>query len=179
MGMSRPLPAPEPLGPDHELDEFDCGIPELDTWLRERSRRNERNDASRTFVVCRGRNVVGYYALAASAVARLDAPKSLTRNSPDPIPVFLLGRLAIDRREQGTGLGGALLKDALLRCLAAAESVGARAVMVDAISEDAIRFYQRFNLQPSPIDPAALFLPMSHVRRQFEKAMREAPTRNS
>lgn len=171
--MIEPLSAPEPLEPDHNLNEFSCGIPELDQWLRDYSRRNERNDVSRTFVVCRGKRVVGYYALAAGAVARVDSPKSFSRNSPNPIPVFLLGRLAIDQREQGNGLGGFLLRDALLRCLNAADSIGARAVMVDAISDDAIRFYQRFEFMPSPINPNMLFLPMSYIRRQFEEAMRE------
>jgi predicted N-acetyltransferase YhbS len=174
--MSDSLSAPTPLGPDHLLADFSCGIPELDDWLLDRSRRNERNDVSRTFVVSRGMQVVGYYALAAGAVARVDAPKSLSRNSPDPIPVFLLGRLAVDHREQGSGLGGFLLRDALIRCVRSADSVGARAVMVDAISDDAIAFYRRYEFIPSPIHPTMLFLPMSFIRRQLEEAIR-APDR--
>lgn len=169
--MTDPISAPEPLHAGHELDDFDCGIPELNEWLHDRARRNERQDISRTFVACRGTRVVGYFALAAGSVARIDAPKPLTRNSPDPIPILLLGRLAVDRREQGAGLGGFLLRDALLRCLKATEAIGARAVMVDAISDDAIAFYRRYEFVPSPVNPAMLFLPISFIRRQLEDAL--------
>lgn len=171
--MSNTLSAPEPLNDSHILDAFSCGIPELDSWLQDRALRNLRNDTSRTFVISRDQRVVGYFALAAGAVARVDAPKSLGRNSPDPIPVFLLGRLAIARSEQGSDLGGFLLRDALTRCLSAASSIGAKAVMVNAISDDAIRFYQRYEFRPSPVDPFMLFLPMRFIREQFESALNE------
>lgn len=171
--MSEKLSAPVSLRPDHHLHDFSCGIPELDMWLRERALRNEKQDASRTFVLCRGARVVGYYALAASSVARLDAPKSLARNTPDPIPVLLIGRLAIDQSEQGSGLGGALLRDALIRCLRTAETIGARAVMVDAISDEAVTFYQKYECRASPLSPRLLFLPMAYIRQQFNEALRE------
>lgn len=170
--MTTPVSAPVPLQLEHELDAFSCGIPELDAWLRDRALRNERQDVSRTFVACRGTRVIGYYALAAGAVARVDAPKPLARNSPDPIPVILLGRLAVDQGEQGSGLGGFLLRDALIRCLRAAEAIGARAVMVDAISDEAIAFYRRYEFISSPLRPSMLFLPMAFIRTQFEDAFR-------
>lgn len=170
--MTDPVSAPVPLQPEHELNAFSCGVPELDEWLRDRARRNERQDVSRTFVACRGTRVVGYYALAAGAVARVEAPKPLTRNSPDPIPAILLGRLAVDQREQGSGLGAFLLRDALIRCIRAAEAIGARAVMVDAISDEAIAFYRRYEFIPSPLRPSMLFSPMAFIRKQFEDALR-------
>lgn len=171
MGVIDPISVPVPLQPEHELDAFSCGIPELNEWLRDRARRNDRQDVSRTFVASRGTRVVGCYTLAAGVVTRIDAPKPLTRNSPDLIPVLLPGRLAVDQREQGTGLGGFLLRDALLRCLKVTEAIGARAVMVDAISDDAIAFYRRYEFVASPINPALLFLPISFIRRQFEDAL--------
>lgn len=172
--MSEKLSAPVALRPDHDTGDFSCGIPELDLWLRDRAFRNEKQDASRTFVLCRGACVVGYYALAAGSIARADAPKSLARNTPDPIPVILLGRLAIDQSEQGTGLGGALLRDALIRCLRTAETIGARSVMVDAISDDAVTFYQKYEFRASPITPRLLFLPMAYIRQQLQEALRES-----
>ena len=172
-GMSDTLSAPQRLSPDHHIDTFSCGIPELDRWLRERALRNERNDASRTFVLCRGQRVVGYYALAAGSVARVEVPKAIARNTPNPIPVILLGRLAIDQSKQGSGLGGALLRDALIRALNVASAIGARALMVDAISDDAVSFYRRYEFRPSPIHERMLFLPMSFIRQQFEEAVKE------
>lgn len=172
MGISGSPSVPTPLTGDHETDAFDCGVPELDSWLRGRAYRAQRNDTSRVFVTCRGQEVRGYYALAAGSVVRVEAPKPIARNTPETIPVFLLGRLAVDQREQGSGLGGFLLRDALLRCLAASESIGARAVMVDAISDVAAAFYTRYEFRPAPFNPRTLFLPMSVIRREFEAATR-------
>lgn len=161
--MSEALSAPERLGPDHDLDEFSCGEPELDSWLRESARRNERNDVSRTFVVCRGQRVVGYYTLAASAVVRAEAPKPLQRNAPTSIPVILLGRLAVDEQEQGSGLGRFLLRDAFLRSLRAGDEIGARAVLVDALTDDAAAFYRRYGFVASPWNERMLFLAMKAI----------------
>src|SRR5436305_9057026 len=103
--------APEPLAPDHELDVFESGVATLDEWLKRRARRNELEGASRTFVVCAARRVVGYYSLAAGSVSHHVAIGKVRRNMPDPVPVVLLGRLAIDRAWQGRGLGADMLRD--------------------------------------------------------------------
>ena len=152
------LSAPEPLAPDHQLDGFSCGQEALDAWLKTRARRNEREGASRTYVVCEDRAVVGYYALAVGAVIAAEAPGKVRRNMPDPIPVMVLGRLAIDQIRQSQGLGSALLRDAILRTLQAAEIGGIRALLVHALDDEAARFYQHHGFMPSPIDPATLMI---------------------
>jgi predicted N-acetyltransferase YhbS len=125
--------------------------------------KNQSSGASRTFVICQDNQVVGYYALASGSVERMASPKSIARNMPEPIPVMVLGRLAIDARMQGQRLGSALLKDALLRTLSVSKNVGIRAILVHAISEDAKRFYVGYGFQVSPIDPMTLMLPVRHI----------------
>ena len=131
----QPLSAPEKLRADHDLSEFDCGEPSLDDWLRRRALQNEESGASRTYVVCAGRQVVGYYALAVGAVAHAEAPGRVRRNMPDPVPVMIIGRLAVHKDFQGRKIGPGLLRDAVLRTLQAAEIAGVRAILVHAISE--------------------------------------------
>src|ERR1700731_3342070 len=114
------LSAPEKLRADHDLSGFDCGEPSLDDWLRRRALNNEASGASRTYVVCAGRKVVGYYTLAAGAIAHTHAPGRIRRNMPNPIPVVILGRLAVDKTSHGKGVGTGLLRDAVLRTLQAA-----------------------------------------------------------
>lgn len=152
------LTAPVPMADHHELAGFDCGVPELDDWLRRRARPNQVSGASRTFVVCQGSNVVAYYALASGAVRVSEAPGRFRRNMPDPIPVAVLGRLAIDRSQQGHGLGRALARDAGLRLLQAAEILGIRGLLVHAISDEARAFYLALGFQPSPFDPMTLMV---------------------
>src|SRR5688500_834720 len=123
------LTAPVPLTAFHNLAAFDCGAPSLNEWLTRQALKNEASGASRTYVVCRNDTVVGYYCLAAGAVVRTDAPKPMQRNMPDPIPVMVLGRLAVDLANQDQGIGKALLRDAILRVLRAAEIVGIRAIL--------------------------------------------------
>lgn len=141
----------EPLGPvealsdTHELDEFDSGVQELDQWLRRSARVAAAAGTAATYVVCRGQRVVGYYALAMSSVGHDRAPSRLWRGMPDPVPVLLLARLALDRAEQGRKLGGHLLVDALRRCVRGGREFGARAVVVDAISDEAAEFYRHFD----------------------------------
>ena len=135
--------APVPLAPDHILDGFDCGVPVLDAWLRTRARANEAAGASRTFVIVEsGKRVVGYYSLAAASIIHPEATGKVKRNMPDPVPAVLIGRLALDKRLQGKRHGIDLLQDAVLRIVGAAETVGVRAILVHAMSEDAKRFYQ-------------------------------------
>lgn len=159
------LSAPEILAPDHQLDGFSCGQEALDAWLKTRARRNEREGASRTYVVCENKTVVGYYALAVGAVIAAEAPGKVRRNMPDPIPVMVLGRLAIDQTRQSQGLGSALLRDAILRTLQAAEIGGIRALLVHALDDEAARFYQHHGFMPSPSDPATLMITLKDARK--------------
>ena len=134
------LRAPEPISPAHDLSQFDCGVPVLDDWLRQRSLRNESR-FSRTYVVCDGARVAGYYCLSAGAVQREAAPGKLRRNAPDSVPVSIIGRLAVDREYGGQGLGASLLADALRRIAGAAQSIGIAAVLVQAKDEAARAWY--------------------------------------
>jgi GNAT superfamily N-acetyltransferase len=167
-GLSRP----SPLTGAHERTQFDSGSPQLDAWLRERALRNQGTGASRTYVACEGARVVAFYSLANGAVAHREAPGRLKRNMPDPIPVMVLGRLAVDREFQGRGLGKALLRDAILRTLQAAEIAGVRAILVHAKDENARRFYERFGFLASPANPRTLVLPLQDASAQLRSASR-------
>jgi predicted N-acetyltransferase YhbS len=134
----------EGLRDGHRLDDFGSGVDALDRWLRQSARTAASAGTAATYVLCRDERVVGYYALAMSSVAHVDAPGRLKRGMPDPVPVVLLARLALDRPERGTGLGGDLLVDALRRCVRGAREFGARAVVVDAIDANAAAFYRHF-----------------------------------
>jgi len=157
--------APEKLSPDHDLSQFQCGEATLDDWLRKRALHNEESGASRTYVVCVGRRVLAYYALAVGAVAHVDAPGRVRRNMPDPVPVMVIGRLAIDQSIQGQGIGPALLRDAILRTLQAAEIAGIRAILVHAISERAKRFYEKWGFVSSPVEPLTLMITVAEARK--------------
>jgi GNAT superfamily N-acetyltransferase len=150
--------APEKLNPAHDLSQFRCGEPELDDWLKRRALQNEESGASRSYVVCIGRQVIGYYALSAGAAAHRDAPGRVKRNMPNPVPVMVIGRLAIDLKFQGRGIGTALLKDAVLRTVQAAKIAGIRAILVHAISEGAKRFYEILGFRASPTNPMTLMI---------------------
>lgn len=159
------LSAPEPLAPDHQLDGFSCGQATLDGWIKTRARKNERGGASRTYVVCEGKVVVGYYALAVGSVMAAEAPGKIKRNMPDPIPVMVLGRLAMDQAWQGQGIGSALLRDAICRTLQAAEIGGIRALMVHAIDDAAARFYEHHGFMRAPIDPDTLMITLMDAQQ--------------
>jgi GNAT superfamily N-acetyltransferase len=163
------LTAPVRLTAFHNFTECDCGTPSLNHWLTRQAIKNEASGASRTYVVCIDNTVVGYYCLAAGAVVRIEAPKKMQRNMPDPIPVMVLGRLAVDLANQGQGIGSALLRDAILRVLQAAEIVGVRAILVHAISEEAKRFYLSHGFQESPIEPMTLCLALGTARQAIEE----------
>jgi GNAT superfamily N-acetyltransferase len=156
---------PEKLSPEHDLSQFDCGEPALDDWLRKRALQNEESGASRTYVACLGKRVVGYYALAAGAVVHSEAPGRVRRNMPDPVPVMVIGRLAVDQTIQGQALGPALLRDAVLRTLQAAEIAGVRAILVHAISERAKRFYEKWGFIVSPLEPMTLMITVAEARQ--------------
>jgi GNAT superfamily N-acetyltransferase len=151
--------APEPLSSLHLVDDFRCGEPVLDDWLKKRALANQSSGASRTYVVTDEEGCVrGYYALAVGAVAQHAATGRVRRNMPDPIPVMVLARLAVDRHAQGQRLGGALLQDALLRTLAVARTAGVRALLVHALHDEARRFYEYYGFQPSPTNALTLML---------------------
>jgi GNAT superfamily N-acetyltransferase len=150
------LHAPQPLASGHRVEGFDSGRQALDDWLRHRALKNERSGASRTYVVCEAGQVAGYYSLATGAVTHAAAP--VRRNMTEPIPVMLLGRLAVDREWQGRGVGRGLLKDAVLRTLRAARIAGIRALLVHAIDAEAAEFYRRHGSVPSPMDASVLML---------------------
>jgi GNAT superfamily N-acetyltransferase len=161
------LSAPEKLGADHDLSKFECGEPPLDDWLRRRALQNEESGASRTYVVCAGQRVVGYYALAVGAVAHAEAPGRVRRNMPDPVPVMIIGRLAVHKDFQGRKIGAALLRDAVLRTLQAADVAGIRAILVHAISEPARRFYENCGFIASPMDPMTLMITVAEAVKAF------------
>jgi len=153
------LHAPQPLTADHQLNTFNCGETSLDEWLKRRALLNQSNGASRTFVVVdESQLVMGYYALAAGAVHHQDATRSIRQNMPDPIPVMVLARLAVDIRTQGMQLGAGLLRDAVDRSLAVANNTGVRALLVHALHERAKQFYLYFGFQASPVHPLTLML---------------------
>jgi len=161
--------APEHLTPQHDLSAFDSGIAALDDWLRRHALANEQAGGSRTYVVCAGKRMIGYYALATGAVARVTATGRVRRNMPDPVPIMVLGRLAVDRAYQARGIGEGLLRDAILRTLQAAEIGGIRAILVHAISEEAKRFYERHGFIVSPIDPMTLMITVAEAKRGLGK----------
>ena len=163
----RALTAPSPLAAEHELEEFNSGTPPLDEWLKRRARQNEASGASRTYVIAEGRRVVGYYGLVAGSVLHEVATSRVRRNMPDPVPVALLGRLAVDRQWQGRGLGAALLRDAVLRVVGAAGTIGVRALLVHAISDEAKAFYERWGFRPSATDPMTLMITMEEAQKML------------
>jgi predicted N-acetyltransferase YhbS len=159
------LRAPEKLTLKHELASFDSGEITLDDWLRRRALQNQDSGASRTYVVCEGNRVVGYYALAVGAMAHDLAPGRVKRNIPNPVPTMVLGRLAVDTGYHGQGVGAALLRDALLRTIQAAEIAGIRAILVHSISDAARRFYEKFGFYASPLEPMTLMITLDEARR--------------
>jgi GNAT superfamily N-acetyltransferase len=164
-GAKAKLGAPEHLTPEHDLTAFACGVSGLDDWLRRRALVNEESGASRTYVVCAESRVVGYYAIATGGVAAAAAPGRIRRNMPDPVPVMILARLAVDRAYQDRGVGRGLLRDAVVRTLQAAGIAGIRAILVHAMSEDAKRFYERCGFRVSPIDPMMLMITVAEAER--------------
>jgi GNAT superfamily N-acetyltransferase len=161
-GVSLDLAAPQTLAAAHRFDHFSCGEPILDEWLKRRAMANQLSGASRTFVVAdQDGHVYGYYAMAAGAVSHQMATGGVRRNMPDPIPVMVLARLAVDRRAQGIKLGGALLRDAVNRALTVSQNTGVRALLVHALHERAQSFYAHYGFPSSPVDPMILMLRLS------------------
>jgi GNAT superfamily N-acetyltransferase len=160
------LAAPEPLKAQHDTTSFLSGVDSLDHWLKQRALKNQVNGASRTFVVCDHPDiqVLAYYALASSAVAVDAVPGSFRRNMPDPIPVVVLGRLAVDHSLQGKGMGRALVRDGSLRVIQAADTIGIRGLVVHALSMEAKLFYEHVGFASSPLDPMMLMITLADLR---------------
>lgn len=153
--------APRALAVGDKFVTFDCGEPTLNAWLRSRALKNETTGASRTFVTVEAESgdVAGYYCLSANSLALEDAPGRVKRNMPSPIPIVLIRRLAVDVRFKGHGLGGSLLQDAVLKGIEASRILGARAFVVDALNEEAERFYRTFGFElMPPATKRAMFL---------------------
>lgn len=173
MAYSRP----EPLRGKHRLEGFECGDEALDTWLLRYSRHAEAAGSARVFVTTEdGERVVGFYVLAGGQVEPADAPARLLKGQPAgrPVPVVILARLAVDRRQQGRGVGRSLPQDAMLRCATVAESIGVRALVVHAATEEARRWYLQFGFEVSPTDPLHLILLMKDLKRFLDEAERSA-----
>lgn len=149
---------PRPISETDDAATFDSGEATLDEYLRTRALANHSGGASRCFVTCRDGHIVGYYALASGAVSHSHSTGKFRRNMPDPIPVILLSRLAVDHRHQGCGLGESLLRDAIARAVQVAEQIGVRAIVVHALHDQARNFYARYNFEPSPSDSLHLML---------------------
>jgi GNAT superfamily N-acetyltransferase len=146
------------------MAEFHCGEASLDDWLKRRARANQASGASRTYVACLDKRVIAYYALASGAITVQSAPGRFRQNMPDPIPVAVLARLAVDQAWQGHGLGRALFRDATGRVAQAADAIGIRGIVVHAISAQAERFYQSLGFDPSPYEPMTLMVTLADVR---------------
>ncbi len=152
------LEAPTPLSDGHCIEGFSCGVQPLDEWLIRRAWNNQRTGASRTYVTAAAGQVVGYYCLASGALTLGEAPGGIRRNMPDPIPMAILGRLAVDQSWQGQGIGVALLRDAVERTQVASAILGIRGLLVHALSPTAGAFYARYGFIPSPTKPLTLVM---------------------
>jgi GNAT superfamily N-acetyltransferase len=161
----RVIEAPRPIASHCDCSAFSSGEPALDTWLKRNAVKSQGSGAARTYVITAEHTVVGYYALAVGSVSRRDATGAVRRNMPDPVPVILLARLAVDSHWHGQGLGAALLRDAALRTRQAADLAGIRAMLVHAISPEAARFYRYFGFQPSPGNETTLMMTLAGLEQ--------------
>jgi GNAT superfamily N-acetyltransferase len=166
-----PLSQVEALARTHDVSRFDCGAhASLNEWLKRFAWMNQQNESSRTYVVHRANRVVSYYSIAAGSVRREEVPARVAKGLANhPIPVILLTRLAVDKTEQGSGLGKAMLKNALSRVARAADIVGTRAALVHAIDAQAAAFYRRFGFETSPVNDLHLMLLMKDLRLAIEE----------
>jgi GNAT superfamily N-acetyltransferase len=157
------LTSPLPITADHDLTHFDSGVPSLNDWLKKRAFKNHTAGASRCFVLCAGVTVIAYYSLSAGAISHEATPKALRRNMPNPLPVLLLGRLAVDKRYHNQGIGQALLRDAMIRSASVAIDAGVFAILVHAISDQAKQFYISRGFVESPLQPMTLIMTIQTV----------------
>ncbi len=160
------LQRPRPIEPDDGTSGFDSGEASLDQYLAERALANHVSDIARCYVCVEGENnqIVGYYTLSAIAVEHAELHGRARRNAPSPVPAVLIGRLAVDRELQGSGLGRLLVRDAILSTLAAADRIGVRLLIVHALHHEAASFYAALGFKPSPTDPLHLYLLLRDAR---------------
>lgn len=165
MSNEEKLHPPVLLNKNHDRTTFDCGVSELNAYLKRYALQNQKKSAARSYVAIRGNKVVGYYTLVYGSVSYEEAPEKVKAGlGKYPIPVILLARLAVDLTERGRRLGESLLKDALLRTLQAAEIAGLRAVLVHAKDATVKKFYEHFGFESSPIDELHLFLKIADIQ---------------
>ncbi len=165
------LSSPEPLAAAHDVSEFSCGKPVLDNWLKTRALSNQEKGFTAVIVVHERQRVVGYYGLAPTAIVPAVLPRSIrTGQPPDPVPCLLLGQLATDEAWRGKGVGTGLLKHAVERCVTAAQLIGGRALVVNAVDAEAADFWRRRGFLPSKDDPFVLFRSMADIAASLEKA---------
>lgn len=157
------ITAPALLTSQHDVSAFTSDEPTLDIWLKERALKNQMAGASRTYVVCNDNYVIAYYCLSSGIVTTNEATGAIKRNMPREIPMILLGRLAVDTRFTGKGIGRALVNDALQRALQAADIIGVRGVLVDALSPTAKVFWESVGFQASGLDPMKLMVRISDL----------------
>jgi GNAT superfamily N-acetyltransferase len=161
------ISTPALLTPAHAIDEFNSGYATLDDWLKRHALLNQESGASRTYVIESDGRVVGYFALAAGSIIASEAPGKIKRNMPDPVPVMILGRLAIDKDWQGRGLGSDLLREAVMRTVQVARIAGIRAIVVHAIDSNAAKFYERAGFVASPHRPLTYFRQIHPLAREL------------
>ena len=163
------ITVPQPLTPDHDLSNFNSNVTVLDDWLKQRALKNE-GQSSRTFVVLdedEQNRVVGYFCLATGSVEHQDSSGAIKRNMPNPIPVCVLGRLAVDCNYQGQGIGAGLLKEAVRKTIAISHHIGIRALLVHALSEKAKNFYLRYGFRQSPTNEMTLMITLKEAKNVF------------
>ena len=158
------LSSPRPFSRDHDPLSFDSGESSLDDWLKRRALKNQLSGASRCFVVCNDKKIIGYYTLSTGAISHEAAPKAMRRNMPNPLPVLLIGRLAIDKNYHNKGIGSALLRDAMIRAVSISRDAGVFAIIVHALSNQAKQFYLSRGFVASFLQPMTLIMTLETIR---------------
>jgi len=160
------LKSPTLLDLHHDVDDFDCGAEPLNNYLKNFALTNNQNGSARTYVTTKASKIAGYYTLTPGSVTKATTPQRVGKGLANhPVPVIIIARLAVDKTEQGHGIGKALVRDALLRIVDAAEIIGGRAVLVHAKDAEAKRFYEQLGFDPSPIDPLHLYLLIKDIQK--------------
>jgi GNAT superfamily N-acetyltransferase len=170
----EPLSLPVLLTQEHEIVGFDCGKAPLNDFLIKYALQNQASGGARTYVLTRGKRVIGYYSLAPASVLPADASTRVMKGQGRyPVPVILMARFALDLKEQKKGYGRVLFRDALRRALAGAEAIGGRAFLVHAKDEEARAYYERFGMEASPTNPLHLFLLFKDIRKSLDDAQKK------